>query len=265
MAFSFPSNPTLNDTYTFNNIVWTFNGKGWSKAAAGGGASITVNPTVPATTVEGSTWLDNDTGDLYVYTGGNWLLVNSGGGGGSSFSGSYTDLTNKPTISATAVSDQANTSTGYFDLPVGTTAQRPATPEDGNFRINTTTGGLEVYYLNAWTNIKSLGISAATGGLITTDGSYKVHTFTSSGTFVITQAASVFDILLVAGGGGGGHDVGGGGGAGGLLYLTGISLDPGSYAITVGAGGAGSGRRYSGQRYQYRWSRFNGFGRWWRR
>ena len=49
-----------------------------------------------------------------------------------------------------AISDQENTSTGYFDLPAGTTAQRPATPTTGNIRYNTTTGFAEVYTSAGW-------------------------------------------------------------------------------------------------------------------
>ena len=51
---------------------------------------------------------------------------------------------------ATAVSDQANTSTGYFDLPAGTTAQRPGSPATGNVRVNTETNSLEHYYDVGW-------------------------------------------------------------------------------------------------------------------
>ena len=53
---------------------------------------------------------------------------------------------------------------------------------------------------------------SATGGTITTSGSYTIHTFTDSGTFGATNAPIGFsvDYLVVAGGGGG---VYGGGGA----------------------------------------------------
>jgi len=50
----------------------------------------------------------------------------------------------------------------------------------------------------------------ATGGTITTEGNYKVHTFLAEGTdFEITNAGTAdgsdtFDYLVVAGGGGGG-------------------------------------------------------------
>lgn len=80
----------------------------------------------------------------------------------------------------------------------------------------------------------------ATGGTITTDGNFKVHTFTTSGTFQITSGSGVVDSLVVAGGGGGGANGGGsGGGAGGLRYTSpGSTYGTGSYTVTVGAGGA---------------------------
>lgn len=81
----------------------------------------------------------------------------------------------------------------------------------------------------------------ATGGTITTDGNYKVHTFTSSGTFQITAGSGTVESLVVAGGGGGGNASAGGGGAGGLIYTTpGATYGTGSYTVTVGAGGAGA-------------------------
>ena len=43
----------------------------------------------------------------------------------------------------------------------------------------------------------------ATGGTITTNGNYKVHSFTSSGTFTVTGTGTV-EYLVVGGGGGGG-------------------------------------------------------------
>ena len=44
----------------------------------------------------------------------------------------------------------------------------------------------------------------ATGGTITYDGRYKIHTFTSNGTFTITQASTRPIHYLNVGGGGGG-------------------------------------------------------------
>ena len=46
----------------------------------------------------------------------------------------------------------------------------------------------------------------ATGGTVTTDGDYKIHTFTSDGSFEVTQLGDdpndTVELLVVAGGGG---------------------------------------------------------------
>jgi hypothetical protein len=96
---------------------------------------------------------------------------------------------------------------------------------------------------------------AASGGTETTyiDGSttYKIHTFTSSGDFVVTKTIPNIEYLVVAGGGSGaGYYYSGGGGAGGYrTSLTGatsgrntsaeskLTLIAGTYSIVVGAGG----------------------------
>jgi hypothetical protein len=94
----------------------------------------------------------------------------------------------------------------------------------------------------------------ATGGdSIVFDGTYWIHTFTSSGTFTPKKGLTC-DYLVVAGGGGGGgtaSDAAGGGGAGGLRCTVGATGGGGSlesalsltastnYTVTVGAGGAG--------------------------
>ncbi len=90
--------------------------------------------------------------------------------------------------------------------------------------------------------------SIGSGGTITTSGSYTIHTFTSSGTFVAPTGTTSVEYLIVAGGGGGGKEnyssgTGGGGGAGGMLQSAGgtvSTITPGnSYSIVVGAAGAG--------------------------
>ncbi len=93
---------------------------------------------------------------------------------------------------------------------------------------------------------------SATGGTITTSGSYRIHTFTSSGTFTPNGSLST-EYLVVAGGGAGAGDGStnkgnGGGGAGGMRTGTGFSVTAQAYTITVGAGGVGasSANRVSG-------------------
>jgi hypothetical protein len=125
-----------------------------------------------------------------------------------------------------SVSDQANASTGYFDLPAGTTAQRPGSPASGMVRFNTETGEPEWYDPagSQW-----LGFSKGSD--------YNV------------------EYLVIAGGGGGGSRISGGGGAGGYRSSvsgessgggasaeSGLTLSSGTtYTVTVGAGGPGSG------------------------
>ena len=78
-----------------------------------------------------------------------------------------------------------------------------------------------------------------TGGNVTTDGTYRIHTFTSSGTFTTAFNAGV-ELLVVGGGGGGAGTFAGGGGAGGVVHdPSGATMTSGSYTITVGQGGIG--------------------------
>ena len=101
-------------------------------------------------------------------------------------------------------------------------------------------------------NVQNLGplYVTATGGTITTCGNFKIHTFTSSGTFTVSDAgnangSNTVDYLVVAGGASGGSS-GGGGGAGGFRQsfpnpaTGGLSVSAQGYPITVGAGGAGA-------------------------
>ena len=111
----------------------------------------------------------------------------------------------------------------------------------------------------------------ATGGTISTVGDYKVHTFTSSGTFTVQAVGNPagsdsVDYFVIAGGGGGGAGGnlrGAGGGAGGYRESnpspgsdwTGSPIsNPGGalpvsaqgYPITVGGGGGGNAGANSG-------------------
>ena len=123
------------------------------------------------------------------------------------------------------------------------------------------TVGWKTVHENEFTSGGSTEI-VATGGTITTSGNYRIHTFTSPGTFCISQisatpANNTVSYLVVAGGGAGGAKKGGGGGAGGFREYKGpadcytaspLNGNPGGTAITVTAqaypitvGGGGSG------------------------
>jgi len=125
--------------------------------------------------------------------------------------------------------------TGAIVIPSGTTAQQP-TGVTGMIRYNSESAGIEFYNGTVW---KGIGSVSATGGNMTTSGSYQIHTFTSgSGSFTVTSGG-LMDYLIVGGGGGGGGRSGGGGGAGGLVYETAINISPGTYTVIIGNGGTG--------------------------
>ena len=107
---------------------------------------------------------------------------------------------------------------------------------------------------------------AASGGTETTSGNFKIHTFTSDGTFTVSSGgnslgSNTVSYVVVAGGGATIGYNSRGGGAGG--YREGLGLNdsytgsplrnptgvpvtasPGSYPITVGAGGTGGTSNY---------------------
>ena len=120
--------------------------------------------------------------------------------------------------------------------------------------------------MDSTSNVRGNAYIIATGGTETTCGDYKIHTFTSPGTFCVSAIGvcasdNNVDYLVVAGGGGGGNCRGGGGGGGGLRFYsnptgapqpcapalpinnfpsgTTITATATAYPITVGGGGAG--------------------------
>jgi hypothetical protein len=141
-----------------------------------------------------------------------------------------------------------------------------------DLNINKNSSGVELVYVDSttgWQNITTANptdvsnpFMVATGGTVTCCGDYKIHTFTSPGTFTVNKIAcvaaqNIVSYMVVAGGGGGGAgDVSGAGGAGGFREYKGpsdsytaspLNGNPGgtavtvtatSYPITVGAGGA---------------------------
>lgn len=103
--------------------------------------------------------------------------------------------------------------------------------------IVSTIGGASARGFGAFRAASAASYIVATGGTITTSGNYKIHEFTSSGTFTVTSApaGATVEAMLVGGGGGGRY---GGGGAGGYVYNSALAVSVGSFAVTVGAGGS---------------------------
>jgi hypothetical protein len=148
--------------------------------------------------------------------------------------------------------------TQHVSDPITKSTSEPAVDTNpsggvGTAWLRTTTG--EMYCCtdattgaNVWTNMgDGTGgippLMEATGGIISTDGNYKVHIFNTGANFTVTTLGDIgtVEYLVVAGGGGGNHPQGAGGGAGGYRAATGFSVTASTYTITVGAGGANEG------------------------
>ncbi len=89
-----------------------------------------------------------------------------------------------------------------------------------------------------------------TGGTVTTDGDYTIHTFTTSGTLIVPSDITA-EVLVVGGGGAsaksGGGDGGGSGGAGGGVQRdASFNITPNTYPVTIGNGGATRADRGTG-------------------
>jgi hypothetical protein len=141
----------------------------------------------------------------------------------------------------------------------------------GNADLNTEDQSVTLIYVDStkgWRVVQDSTSSVsgstyitATGGTETNSpcGDYKIHTFTSDGTFCVSAGGgplAVVDYLVVAGGGSGAEGCGGGGGAGGfresycsttsgcytaspLASATSLPISVQAYTITVGGGGPG--------------------------
>ena len=109
----------------------------------------------------------------------------------------------------------------------------------------------------------------ASGGTLSEVGSKTIHQFTSSGSFVVNDYNNPFKLELVVIGGGGGGAArnqptrpASGGGAGGVAidFFT-YDIPPGTYAVTVGAGGyGGCDPKSSPPSPTYDWYEFRGQG-----
>ena len=103
--------------------------------------------------------------------------------------------------------------------------------------FNTTRSTAQVYTgsTDGWVDFGSNELFTATGGTedTTSRSGYKIHTFTSPGTFTVISGTKTVEYLVVAGGGSGGYE--GGGGAGGMRTGT-LAVEPGPYTVTRGAG-----------------------------
>lgn len=155
------------------------------------------------------------------------------------------------------------TTTGALKIPFGTAAQRPS-PSAGMLRVLTVVGTVSTESSSATggsiTTSVALGRGTSTNNVewyggtnwvalgtdtVSLSGTYTVHTFNSSGNFVVASGTITVEVFVVAGGGGAGKQASGnpmgvgGGGAGGIGTNTAHAVS-GTVTVVVGAGGTGA-------------------------
>jgi len=173
---------------------------------------------------------------------------------GLTLSSTYNSITGNVTLfwtcgTATNVIFQATSSSNGAPAGPITIISGSTIPVTGsgpwNFTVTASSGANSVSAsTTAYATLAVASKAANPGAVITTNGSRSVFTFKTSGTFTLATPGAA-SVLIVGGGGGSGWNNSGGGGAGGLVYFD-LNVSPmilaaGTYTVTVGSGGLGSG------------------------
>lgn len=135
-----------------------------------------------------------------------------------------------------------------WTVPSGYTITEGQGTDSIKVNIGSSTGDVIVVPSNTCGNglQQSLTVSPvlfASGGTITTIPGYRIHTFTTDGSFIVSSDCNDMnvEVLVVGGGGGGGINHSGAGGGGGVVYNNSISLMAGQVVnVAIGEGGQGA-------------------------
>ena len=121
---------------------------------------------------------------------------------------------------------------------------RTLTSQEISFLFNSGAGRSYLEYASGISN----SFYSCTGGTISYSNGFKLHTFTSNGTFTVDSVGSVNNpiyAIIVGGGGGAGKGtttttINGGGGGAGQFVMSNNYLSAGNYSVVIGSGGAGA-------------------------
>tara|TARA_R110001592_G_scaffold19304_2_gene79393 strand:- start:935 stop:1954 length:1020 start_codon:yes stop_codon:yes gene_type:complete len=92
MDLTFPSNPSVNQTHTFANKQWKWNGSAWDailETGGGGGTGTvryTIGTTAPGDPVTGDKWFNTTVGLELTYLENKWVAVNAAQGNETTWS-----------------------------------------------------------------------------------------------------------------------------------------------------------------------------------
>ena len=204
-------------------------------AWAGVPAGVDIQSSAPSVASEGSLYYNSTTNKLYLSDGTDWVQVSTNSAPVAS-GGTITIAAQSGNSSFTynlglGFADSESTDSELtYTLESGTLPAGASLPTSGNSALTGTatnqatatynfviraTDSSAAYATQAFTQTINV-VFAGTGGTVSTISGYKVHTFTSSGTFTANSAGPV-EYLVIAGGAGGGQ--GYQAGAGGALSL----------------------------------------------
>jgi len=210
MAINFPDSPSVNDIHTSGDMTWKWDGTTWK-------ATITTSIPIPSQSGQAGEYLQTDgttmtweavdalptqTGQAgeFLQTDGTtatWEAVDAlptqTGQAGEYLKTDGTTATWEPVSSAGAAYDAEATSTGYFDVPSGTTAQRPGSPATGNMRWNTDDEALEHYSGSAGGWVQWAGAAPTITGINPTTSIQAGTNITVSG--INFQAGSIIKLI----------------------------------------------------------------------
>jgi hypothetical protein len=193
--------------------------------------------------------IDTGTNLSWTYMNGNGTSAGSGRATNISYTYAANSTTNLAGIGIVHLMNYSNTNVYKTIISKAESAYSSATVFVSTWRSTSAIDTFRVsdpsYNFTVGSTFDLYGIVSGTpyatgGNIVTTDGTYWYHAFTSTGTFTPNKTLSC-DVLVIAGGASGAASYGGGGGAGGVSYLASTSLSNGTgYLATVGGGGAGA-------------------------
>jgi hypothetical protein len=151
------------------------------------------NSTDPATTFANQWYVDTGDNTLKIRNAANSAYVNVSAVGGIGSANLGLALAASPTFTGTATfsGNVLMSGTGVIDLPAGTTAQRPGTPNNGMIRYNSTLARYEGYSGSAWGQLGGGATGGGTDQVFYTNGQTVSTDFTLTGTLNAMSAGPI--------------------------------------------------------------------------
>ena len=156
-------------------------------------ASNNSSSTDPTTTFAHQWYVDTGDNTLKIRNAANSAYVNVSAVGGIGTANLGLALAASPTFTGTATfaGNVLMSGTGTLDLPVGTTAQRPSSPNNGMIRYNTTLSRYEGYSGSAWSQIGGGATGGGTDQVFYTNDQSISTDFTLTGTLNAMSAGPI--------------------------------------------------------------------------